>query len=166
MPPIPEQFRTEESGDPTTLAREIIALSVADRWDAAKLEWELLYIYVTEPGDFGTCLCGHYPIREHCVLVNKRNGTQATVGNVCVSKFLGLPTDKLFTAFARIKTDPRKAINAEAIAYAADRGWMNDWERGFYLDTLRKRRLSDRQRATRIAINRRILSHFSQRSRR
>ena len=40
-----------------------------------------------------TCFCGHFPINELCFL------------NVCVKKFLGLPSDKIFDAVNRITKD-------------------------------------------------------------
>ena len=82
------------------------------------------------------------------------------VGNVCVRKFLGLPSDKLFSAFHRIAGDLTRALNSEAIEYAYTRNWMNEWSRKFYLDTMRKRNLSPRQRAKRVEINRSVLYRF------
>ena len=42
------------------------------------------------------CLCSHFPIKEICVIRNRVNGVRAEVGNVCVKKFLGLPSGKIF----------------------------------------------------------------------
>lgn len=136
------------------LAEAIISLSVAETWDLAKQEWALATVWVTD--EPGVCLCGHRPIFEHCQLVNLSNGNLAVVGNVCVTRFLGLPSDKLFAALNRIADDPRRALNADAIAFAHDRGWLNDWERDFYLDTWRKRKLSPRQLAKREQINAKV----------
>jgi hypothetical protein len=66
------------------LVREILARSVADNWFDAKQEWRLWRILFSAPDDPGTCLCGHFPIREHCVLTNHLNGNEVVVGNVCV----------------------------------------------------------------------------------
>jgi hypothetical protein len=76
------------------LASKIIALRVADTWDQAKIEWSLFDVFKEVEPD--TCLCGHYPIIENCVLRNRENRNRAIVGNVCVKKFLGLPSDKIF----------------------------------------------------------------------
>ena len=46
------------------LIQEIIKLSVADIWEIAKCEWELIEIYFSDEPE--TCLCGHYPIIELC----------------------------------------------------------------------------------------------------
>lgn len=137
------------------LAVEIVALSVADTWDEAKLEWALEDVfYSDEPG---VCLCGHRPILEQCIIVNQHNGNEAIIGNVCVKRFLGLPSDKLFAAINRIAKDPSRALNTETVEYAHRKGWMNDWERKFYMDTLRKRGLSPKQRAKREQINQQVL---------
>ena len=137
------------------LAAKIIQLSVADTWDEAKLEWSLFDVFKEEEPD--TCFCGHYPIHENCVLLNCKNSNRAIVGNVCVKKFLGLPSDKIFQGINRIALDNERSLNAEAIDHAHGKDWINDWERKFYLDTMRKRNLSGRQKEKRIQINDKVL---------
>ena len=51
------------------LFSEIINLSVAKKWEEAKKEWELDHIYSADEAQ--TCLCGHHPIIEICVIKNK-----------------------------------------------------------------------------------------------
>lgn len=138
------------------LIEEIIRLSVANTWDEAKLEWQLTEIYHQDEPD--TCLCSHFPINEICVLLNKRNNLTTEVGNICVKKFLGLPSDLIFQALRRIAKDETRALNAEAIDHAFRKGWINNWEKKFYFDTMRKRNLSDKQSAIRIKINRKVLN--------
>jgi len=138
------------------LIEEIIRLSVADTWDEAKLEWQLAEIYHQKEPD--TCICGHFPINEICVLRNKRNNLITEVGNICVKKFLGLPSDLIFKALRRIAKDETRALNAEAIDHAFRKGWINNWEKRFYFDTMRKRNLSNKQLAKRIQINRQVLN--------
>lgn len=104
-----------------------------------------------------TCLCGHYPIIENCVLRNKTNGEFATVGNCCVKKFLGLPSDLIFQAIKRVRVDGDKSLNAEALEYARGRGWINDWEFDFYLRIMRKRAMTDKQLAKKRQINAKFL---------
>jgi hypothetical protein len=137
------------------LAEKILELSVAKTWDEAKLEWSLLEVFKEEEPD--TCLCGHYPIFDNCIIQNRQNGALATVGNVCVKKFLGFPSDKIFRAVSRIAQDEKRSLNAEAIDHAHGKGWISDWERKFCFDTLRKRDLSSKQLAKRIQINRKVL---------
>lgn len=131
-------------------------LSVAGSWDEAKLEWGLLEIHFeAEPR---TCLCGHYPINEICVIRNHLNGNITEVGNVCVNKFLGLPSGAIFAALGRVRQDEENALNPAAIEHAHGSGWISDWDRDFYIDTWRKRVLSEKQLGQRIRINRRVLA--------
>jgi hypothetical protein len=137
------------------LAREILERSTAKTWDAAKLEWALHEVFESEEPE--TCLCGHYPIIENCVLRNKTNGVFATVGNCCVKKFIGLPSDLIFQAVKRVRSDATKSLNAEAIAYARDRDWINEWEQEFYFRVMRKRNLSEKQASKKRQINEKFL---------
>lgn len=138
------------------LTDQIIQRSVAQTWNEAKLEWSLLEVYEADEPE--TCLCGHFPIIELCVLVNRKNDIQATVGNCCVKKFLGLPSDKIFQAVKRVRKDASKSLNAEAIQHAYDRHWINDWEKEFYFDVMRKRNLSSKQVTKKLQINQNVLS--------
>lgn len=137
------------------LSSEIINLSESTSWDSAKLEWDLQEIYEAEEPD--TCLCGHYPIIETCVLKNKINQNTAIVGNCCVKKFIGLPSDKIFQAVKRVRKNNQKSLNIEAIQHAFDKGWINGWEYSFSIDTMRKRKLSVKQLQTRKNINEKML---------
>ncbi|MDD2600599.1 MAG: hypothetical protein PHO37_15480 [Kiritimatiellae bacterium] len=141
------------------LTREIISLSKAFTWDEAKLEWDLDAIYHQDEPD--TCLCGHFPILEICVLRNRQNGNQAVVGNVCVKKFMGLPSDLVFQAVRRISKDVSRALNAEAIVHAHKSGWINGWERDFCFDTMRKRELSYKQAVKRQQINEQVIARVN-----
>lgn len=140
------------------LTTGIIERSVSDRWDEAKLEWSLREVYEAEEPE--TCLCGHFPIIELCILGNRLNGNSATVGNCCVKKFIGLPSDKIFQAVKRVRKDEEKSLNAEAIEHAYERSWINDWERDFYFDIMRKRKLSPLQREKKIKINEKMLRNM------
>lgn len=144
------------SDDGYKVGREIIALSDADDWDRARLEWRIEDIYIQQEPE--TCLCGHFPINELCVLRNRKNGNSAVVGNVCVKKFMKLSSDKMFAAIKRVTADATKAFNAELIEHAFTKGWISQWEKDFYLDTWRKRRLSDPQMAKRRQVNWKILA--------
>lgn len=101
-------------------------------------------------------MCGHFPIIEICNLKNKLNSNYATVGNCCVKKFIGLPSDKIFQAIKRVRKDDEKSLNAEAITHAYDKGWINDWEKSFYLDVMRKRKLTPNQLNKKVQINNKL----------
>lgn len=143
------------------LAREIIRLSESPIWDLAKREWKLSEIYFADGPE--SCLCSHYPIIELCIIQNSNNGKLATVGNCCVKKFLGLPSDKIFSAVKRIKKDVEKSINAEALDYAFQRKWISKWEFDFYKNIRSKRLLTDKQNNKKKEVNNRILANMSKR---
>lgn len=133
------------------LAQEILARSFAQTWAEAKLEWEIAEVYRARQPD--ACLCGHFPIIEVCVLVNKVTRHEAKVGNCCAKKFLGLRPDDILRALERVERNPKKALNAEAIAYAFKMGWITPWERKFYSDIVGMRGLTDGQISKRTEIN-------------
>lgn len=140
------------------LVAEIIERSQAMNWDQAKLEWGLAEVYQADEPE--TCLCGHFPIVELCVLRNKLNSITATVGNCCVKKFLGLPSDLIFQAVKRVRADNDKSLNGESIAHAFEKGWINQWEHDFYFSIMRKRNLSAKQAATKRSINLKMMRNM------
>lgn len=140
------------------LTEEILARSKANTWDVAKLEWALDHVYEADEPE--TCLCGHFPIIEICELRNKVNGNGATVGNCCVKKFIGLPSDLIFQAVKRVRKEIGKSLNAQAIQHAWEKNWINDWEYKFSLDTMRKRNLSQKQMLTRVKVNEKMLANM------
>ncbi|MCB1662469.1 MAG: hypothetical protein KDI20_07695 [Pseudomonadales bacterium] len=137
------------------LTEGIIQLSASNIWDVAKLEWNLSEVYEAEEQE--TCLCGHYPIIEICVLQNKITKKSTIVGNCCVKKFIGLPSDKIFQAVKRVRKDDTKSLNIEAIRHAFEKRWINEWEYNFSLNTMRKRKLTVKQLQTRQKINEKML---------
>jgi hypothetical protein len=144
------------------LTEEILKRSQSQIWDVAKLEWRLSRICETDEPE--TCLCGHSPIIEICILRNKLNSQLATVGNCCVKKFIGLPSDLIFQAVKRIRKDNQKSLNAEAIQHAYENGWINEWEYKFSIDTVRKRVLSTKQLQTRLKVNEKMLTNMKRSS--
>lgn len=137
------------------LAYEITKLSTAGTWEVAVSEWKLNTIYFSDTPT--TCLCGHFPVKEICVVHNKLNGHSAEVGNCCVKKFMGLPSDLIFQAIKRIQVDSKKSLNAEALNYAKQKNWMNDWEVNFYTNICGKRVLTPKQAAKKQQVNAMIL---------
>ena len=138
------------------LKAEIVMHSQSNRWETAKLEWDLSKIYEADLSE--RCLCGHFPIKEICVLKNKLNHRSTAVGNCCVKKFIGLPPDKIFQAVKKIRKDLKRSLNSEAIRYAYEKSWISDWEYNFSINTMRKRNLSVKQLHFRKKINKKMLS--------
>ena len=143
------------------LKESILALSIANDWEVAKQEWKLVQIYEAEEPE--TCLCGHTPIIEICVLSNTLNGKRAEVGNRCVKRFLGLRSDLIFAGIKRIREDITKSLNADSTVFFYDQCVLNDWEYKFQNSTLSKRALSAKQMETRQKINRKVLLYIARR---
>lgn len=143
------------------LKEAILARSQATDWEVAKKEWKLVRIYEADEPD--TCLCGHTPIIEICVLSNTLNGQHAEVGNRCVKRFLGLRSDLIFAGIKRVKADISKSLNANSTVFFFERGIINDWEYKFQNSTLSKRSLSGKQMETRMKINRKVLAYMERR---
>jgi hypothetical protein len=136
----------------------IVARSNSKSWETAKLEWRLHQI--SEADEPETCLCTHFPIIEICMLRNIKNGNVAEVGNVCVKKFMGIRSDKIFSGIRRIRKDMDKSPNAEMIELLYEQGLLSSWERSFSHDTVRKRNLTSNQLLKRHEINRKILENI------
>lgn len=142
------------------LTEEIIALSDSQAWNFAKLEWDFNFAYYSE--DLQTCLCGHYPIRNICVIRNKKNSNQTEVGNCCINKFLGIEDgNKIFTSIKKLKDDNSKSISAEVIDYIYNKNGISDFEYKFYVDIHRKRNLTPKQLEIKVRINDKFLAFTS-----
>lgn len=133
------------------LESEIIDRSESGTWDEAKLEWDLETIY--DDDERGSCLCGHYPIKERCVLKNNINQKEVTVGNICVRQFMGLPSDGIFKSLKKIKINPNNALTKETIEIMHRKGYINNWRSYFYMKTLKKRSLTEKQMIQRQKVN-------------
>lgn len=102
----PPQANGESSHKFKILKKEIIRLSVGDAWLEAKEEWRLHRIFYAQ---YGTCLCTHRPITQHCVIRNAKNGNTTIVGNVCIKQFKSEyldVEDACWACLARLREDP------------------------------------------------------------
>jgi hypothetical protein len=137
------------------LRERILAFSEAKDWEVARKEWALVDVY--QSGEPDTCLCGHFPIVEICVISNRITKKSTEVGNVCVRRFLGFRSDLIFSAIKKIRKDPTKSLNADAITFFRDRSLLTTWEYGFLQNTKSKRNLTPAQLETRKRINNKVL---------
>ena len=135
------------------LTNELLKLSHSKTWDKAKLEWEVVDVEKSE--DPEQCLCGHYPILEICTISNLKTNEKARVGNCCVKKFNN-KSEKIFRAIDRVRKDETKSVNSETLDLAFNKKIINLKERNFYIDILRRRKLSSKQLDWKIAINRKL----------
>jgi hypothetical protein len=138
------------------LKEAILSLSQASDWETGKKEWHLVDVFDADEPD--TCLCGHYPIMEICTIANRITKKSADVGNCCVKRFLGFRSDLIFDAIKRIREDPEKSLNADAISFFMEKKLFTATEYAFLQNTMRKRNLSAKQLKWRTDINRRVLA--------
>lgn len=142
------------------LFQRITELSNATGWEYAIKEWILHSVWKSDIPE--TCLCGHSPILELCQLENKINHNTVIVGNCCVKKFIpDMKSDLILQGVKRAQDGG--ALNKSTIEHAYNSGWINDWERRFYLDTWRKSNLSEKQQIKRDDINHKVLSRMKER---
>ena len=143
------------------LFKEIINLSNAQDWDTAKREWFLDIVYLSDESQ--TCLCGHFPIKEICIIKNLENNNSTVVGNCCVTKFFEIRTDMIFNSLKKIKTNIKNSVNKTFVEYAHKKRMLNNWEKNFYLDIWRKKFLSEKQWEKKISINKKLMYYFDKR---
>jgi hypothetical protein len=142
----------------STLVHEIMQLSDASEWELAKTEWVIKLVYFSKAP--ATCLCGHHPISELCIVSNKKNHNEAIVGSCCAKKFMELPSGKIFNAVKRAKKKADTSLNEETITHVYKQKWISQWEYDFYITTCRKRKLTDKQIEMRKKINEKILARM------
>jgi hypothetical protein len=138
------------------LKAHILPLSVASNFEAARQEWDLVAVEISDEWD--NCPCGQ-DIKEHCYIRNRHNGNSTYVGNVCINRFIQISTGNLFDGLKRIAQDDTANANNDLIEHAYRMGYLySDKEFRFLLQTARKRILSQAQLAWKRKINRRILA--------
>jgi hypothetical protein len=134
----------------------ILPLSVAFNFEAARQEWDLVAVEISEEWD--NCPCGQ-DIKEHCYIRNRHNGNSTYVGNVCINLFIQISTGNLFEGLKRIAQDDTANANNDLIEHAYRMGYLySEKEYHFLLQTARKRILSKAQVDWKRKINRRILA--------
>lgn len=142
------------------LFKEIVSLSNSDTWDIAKNEWTFDSVYESEEPQ--TCLCGHFPIINICVIRNAVNKNITEVGNCCVKKFFDISDgDAIIISIKKIKKDISKSISIEALNYIYKKNIITDWEYNFYNNIHKKRILTEKQIGTKETINNKFLSFTS-----
>ena len=148
---------------PWKLIEEIIKRSKSNIWDEAKREWFFNNVEFANRSSKKTCLCGHYPIVELCHLTNRYTNEDVVVGNVCVTKFMhvDVPVAQIIPSILRIKDNLSNSINDKLLDVVIDKNLINDWEIGFYSDTIRKRKLSFKQEHVRKRMNSKIIQSLT-----
>lgn len=137
------------------LKAHILPLSIAADFEAARKEWKLVGVEISEEVDY--CPCGK-EIREHCYIANHQSGNQTFVGNVCINRFLQIDTGNLFAGLKRIARNASANPNEDLIRHAKELGYLFEGEYSFLMSIRLKRKLSPAQRSWRDKINRRIIN--------
>lgn len=146
------------------LKAEMLALSNSADWNEAKTEWELHSVVRVSEEQF--CLCGHHPIFQICTLKNQVNTKLADVGNVCVEKFLGMRSKRIFSALKRVRLDPSKNLNRDALDIFVNLRVIGLQDRDYYLSYYRRRvNITEEQKKHRLTINTRIIAHADAKAR-
>jgi hypothetical protein len=138
------------------LKAHILPLSVASHFEAARQEWDLVAVEISDEWDH--CPCGQ-EIKEHCFIRNRHNGNSTYVGNVCINRFIQISTGNLFDGLKRIAQDDTANANHDLIEHAWRMGYLySEKEYRFLRQTALKRNLSQAQLDWKRKINRRILA--------
>lgn len=140
------------------LVREIVQRSNSDEWRDAKREWLFTDFTWNDSGE--TCLCGHYPIKEVCVIEHSLTGEVVHVGNRCIKKFLNVSFDSVFQSLKRVMKDIDKTFNAKAIFYLKSRDVICSEDANFYLRMWRRQKLAEPERRRLREINQSLLHHI------
>ena len=135
------------------LKAHILPLSKSQDFAAARKEWRLIGVEISE--EFDNCPCGQ-DIKEHCFIENTVTGQVTYVGNVCINRFIGIDTGNLFDGLKRIAKDAAANANKDLIDHAYRLGYIYETEYTFLMETRLKRKVSPKQRAWKEKINRRI----------
>ena len=133
------------------LIEELLKFSKSKIWDEAKKEWKLDKVYFDSNG---SCLCGHFPIKELCIIENSKTKIKKIVGNCCVKKF-NTESNLVFQGLKRI-VSVENSINIDALYYVFKKGIINLWEHDFYRNIMFKRKFSAKQQQVKERINRKI----------
>lgn len=104
-----------------------------------------------------SCLCGHYPIINSCVMRNKHNDSIISVGNVCVNKFFEQDFSYIFTDIAKLEKDITSSVTDKTRDYCLEKKFINDWEYHFLANRKGKKKASFKQIQKKTDINNKIL---------
>lgn len=143
------------------LFQEIISRSKSNEWEEAKKEWKFNDVY--ESDEPLTCLCGHFPIMQVCVLQNVINQNEVEVGNECVKKFFNIKqADSIIKSIREIKSDITKSVNVKTLDFFRKKGCIDGWKYDFYNNIIRKspKSLSEKQLDKKREINNKMIESF------
>lgn len=137
------------------LFQKIIKWSFSNDWEESKKEWNQKKIFILRKGEFGTCTCGKYPIKEIIVIENTNTNKRLPIGNCCIKKFFNIKDyDKVFNALKKNK------VNRFMINDSFKKSVISRWEGNFMLDLWRKRILTYKQQELFYKIKKKIIRSY------
>jgi len=153
-----ENKKGETNMEKWTLSDRVVEKSIADNWDEARLEWDLINVLMLE-NEYESCECGHYTIKEVCTIYNNNTKEQLDIGNCCIKKFEREEMDvtDLIRCMKNIYGDESKSLNKEALKYCFEHKIINRAQYKYYIEIWRKRKLTESQLERKIEINQIIL---------
>lgn len=86
------------------------------------------------------------------------------MGNICVDKFMGLESGRIFRSIKGVRSGKVKSLNPESVRILFNNYLLTEWEALFYLDIMGKRALTPRQAAKKEEINRKAVKYLSTKS--
>ena len=137
---------------------KILQASSSKDWETACREWEILQVYIADEPQ--KCLCGHYPIKRICELVNKVTGSIEKVGSCCVTKFLPIKPELIISSVKRVRENSLASLKPEIIDLAYQLKIITPVEHNFYQKQKRRSNLNAPGKNLAREINLRILNYF------
>ncbi|NOR44432.1 MAG: hypothetical protein GQ534_02510 [Candidatus Delongbacteria bacterium] len=141
------------------LKSRIIDNSTSSDWETAKKEWTIFEISISEKPQ--KCLCGHYPIKKVCEIVNKKTGTVVKVGRCCLAKFLDIRNDHFQKVMRKLEDDINTTLSEKIVSLSKKTKAITTWDVLFYKNIRRKKKINDLQQKMKIEINTKILNYFT-----
>ena len=105
-------------------------------------EWKPHHTEYAKRGEKHICLCSHAPITELCFMENIHSKEIIKVGNCCVNKFWGIDLSAEFKALKKKAEEERRQEKIQRMMLVS-----NDYEKGFLESVMKKKNLSDKQKA-------------------
>ena len=138
----------------------LLAHSESACWEKAKEEWVFENVFYTE--ERVPCLCTDYPLQNVCVISNHLNNNTRYICSSCANEFLDIDiADKVFASVAKLKGDLSKSVSRDVFEFMYSNISLSMPEIEFYLSTMRKHKLTERQMNYRRIINKKLIDCIS-----
>jgi hypothetical protein len=137
----------------------VLVLSASGSWETCRTEWFLDAIHFEDAPE--TCVCGGYPCRWVCLLVNRRTTDEHVVSAECAYRFFEIDVSQVFQGLMALTMCIDASIPLELIEYACANRWLTTKAAAFLRQIRYSRKLKPPQAAFRRTLNIAILSKCS-----